>query len=53
MGKVVKNGMWEAVKEDGRFGYRGSPGIYAHIQAIVSSPLSSLLLLTSTGQGDG
>jgi len=35
MSKVVKARMWDAVKEDGRLGYRGAPGIAAHVAAIV------------------
>jgi hypothetical protein len=36
MSKLVKARMWDAVKEDGRLGYRGAPGIAAHVTAVVS-----------------
>jgi hypothetical protein len=43
MYKVVKARMWDAVKDDGRLGYRGAPGIAAHVTAVVSlSPLSRI-----------
>ena len=35
MSKVTKAGMWDAIKDDGRLGYRGAPGISAHLTAIV------------------
>jgi hypothetical protein len=35
MSKLVKIGMWEAIKQDGRLAYRGGPGIHAHVAAIV------------------
>jgi len=35
MSKLVKARMWDAVKEDGRLGYRGAQGIAAHVTAIV------------------
>ena len=38
MSKVVKARMWDAVKEDGRLGSRGCPGIAAHVTAVVSLP---------------
>jgi hypothetical protein len=38
MYKVVKARMWDAVKEDGRLGYRGAPGIAALVTAVVSLP---------------
>jgi len=44
MSKVVKARMWDAVKEDGRLGYRGCPGISAHVTAVVSLPHSSHIL---------
>jgi hypothetical protein len=36
MSKLVKGRMWDAVKDDGRLGYRGCPGIAAHVTAVVS-----------------
>lgn len=33
---LVKAKMWEAVSIDGRLAYRGSPGIRAHVIAMVS-----------------
>jgi len=33
--KVTKAGIWDAIKDDGRLGYRGAPGISAHLTAIV------------------
>jgi len=46
MSKVTKAGMWDAIKDDGRLGYRGAPGISAHLTAIVcvSFRLSPYLL---------
>jgi len=41
MSKIVKARMWDAVKEDGRLGYRGCPGIAAHVTAIVRCLCSS------------
>jgi hypothetical protein len=41
MSKLVKARMWDAVKEDGRLGYRGCPGIAAHVTAVVSLSLIS------------
>jgi hypothetical protein len=38
MSKLVKTRMWDAVKDDGRLGYRGAPGIAAHVTAVVSLP---------------
>ena len=35
MSRLVKVRMWDAVKEDGRLGYRGGPGIAAHVTAVV------------------
>jgi len=35
MSKIVKARMWDAVKDDGRLGYRGCPGIAAHVTAVV------------------
>jgi len=41
MSKLVKARMWDAVTEDGRLGYRGGPGIAAHVTAIVCGLHSS------------
>jgi len=41
MSKLVKARMWDTVKEDGRLGYRGGPGIAAHVTAVVCSLHSS------------
>jgi hypothetical protein len=35
MAKLVKAKMWEVIKDDGRLGYRGNPGIQAHVKAAV------------------
>jgi hypothetical protein len=35
MSKCLKAGMWEAVKQDGRLGYRGGQGISAHLTSVV------------------
>ena len=41
MSKLIKARMWDAVKEDGRLGYRGGPGIAAHVTAVVCGLHSS------------
>jgi len=42
MSKVVKARLWDAVKDDGRLGYRGCPGIAAHVTAIVCDLYSAI-----------
>ena len=45
MSKVTKAGMWYAIKDDGRLGYRGAPGISAHLTAIVCVPFCLTLTI--------
>ncbi|ORX36603.1 hypothetical protein BD324DRAFT_651092 [Kockovaella imperatae] len=33
--QLLKTDMWKVIKEDGRLAYRGSPGITAHVKAMV------------------
>lgn len=37
MSNLVKAKIWDTVKDDGRLGYRGSPGIRSHAIALVSA----------------
>jgi hypothetical protein len=50
MSKLVKSKMWDAVKDDGRLGYRGAQGIAAHVTSTVSySPGSTSPFLEISG----
>lgn len=47
MNKVVKAGMWDAVKDDGRLGYRGCPGVATHVTAVVRISFPVLHLVSN------